>query len=291
MSYHLRYRGLPRELRDVIYEYLLCPPAGVVFEEAQWYTVERSIVCSSKIPINIFLANREMNEEATAALFAKNIFQFHLSDEILILRFLRSLPPKVLRRIQYVGLPIPNLRSSTPILLNFIMQEMYISSLALNIVSSWTSSNDFRIFPIPMLAVEILRGMLMSNGTILRKLQLRSSFIRLYRKGKGEQREVFVDALVKHSLQVTELLSKQSLPSASDCRIPFVGRTPGSVTSDVEIVDGPWEPLLAITFRRYPHNAASPGTSTEMMRADVMSKLDTYWKSISQRDAGSGPGD
>jgi hypothetical protein len=33
MSYHLPYRGLPRELRDKIYEAAVCPPGGIVFKQ------------------------------------------------------------------------------------------------------------------------------------------------------------------------------------------------------------------------------------------------------------------
>jgi hypothetical protein len=109
-KYHLQYRGLPRELRDQIYEAALCPPGGF---NLQWcdFTMRRAR-CEEKIASGLLLANREMSAEALETLYSGNSFNvcYMLRGATFFLdRFLGSLPPASLGRIQALTVPFHTL--------------------------------------------------------------------------------------------------------------------------------------------------------------------------------------
>ncbi|KAF2096975.1 hypothetical protein NA57DRAFT_57586 [Rhizodiscina lignyota] len=102
MSYHQPYRGLPRELRDMIYEAALCRPEGLAIIESQdlrYFPQGFRLFPGEPIATNILLANREMRAEALPILFGKNAFDFRLAGG---LEFLRSLPSTSLACIESI---------------------------------------------------------------------------------------------------------------------------------------------------------------------------------------------
>lgn len=102
MSFNLPYRGLPRELRDQIYESLLSLPGGLIFKET---SSNSKLKCVSDLKIDMTLANRQVYNEAMAVLLTKNTFDFRTEYIEVVLEFLQHLPRTVVCRIESLIVP------------------------------------------------------------------------------------------------------------------------------------------------------------------------------------------
>lgn len=88
-GYHQTYRGLPRELRDQVYEHLFTSDGSIHImlrsnyvpggPEQFTHILDRP-KAASKILFAIFLTNKEMSAEALSILYSKSTFEFGTLD-------------------------------------------------------------------------------------------------------------------------------------------------------------------------------------------------------------------
>ena len=109
MSSHLIYRGLPLEVREMIYLEIFRAPEGIMIEVASNF---QGIMPDVNQPVSyraqagltaaILRTNRQTFEECLPFLYSKNQFEFTVKGPYHVLRFLNQLSPTSRQLLRYI---------------------------------------------------------------------------------------------------------------------------------------------------------------------------------------------
>lgn len=107
MSFHLPHRGLPQELRDMIYKLALCPPEGIEIQgDFNWRPLEPitlRVKCVPHIASGLLRTNCQVHDSTLPVLYSGNVFTLDTSCSG-ALKFLRTLPEQSLLLIKNLSL-------------------------------------------------------------------------------------------------------------------------------------------------------------------------------------------